>query len=177
MTAGKAIRAGLRKAFQFSGRSCRAEYWWFLPVGLAIFAAGLVLASLALPEHSWQVKVGTALVALLPICAVSCRRLADTGEARIAFDEPAKALAGFLLASWASGALTSWANDATAGADGPAGFVVFLFWGSGMIVLVPVAIHQFATGLILGSALFSQMAEPSQPGPNMYGPNPHEVTP
>lgn len=91
-----------RRFAEFSGRSCRAEYWWFTlfsAVIYAVFAAMAYLAGIDVigifeqdgPVAAKQILVGPAAIAaialaalffcvsLLPSLAVAIRRLHDIG--------------------------------------------------------------------------------------------------
>jgi uncharacterized membrane protein YhaH (DUF805 family) len=77
MTPGAAIRNGMTRYAVFRGRASRSEYWWFT-------LAATILASGAL---FWDRMLGTTVVGALiilplviPILAVTVRRLHDTGR-------------------------------------------------------------------------------------------------
>jgi uncharacterized membrane protein YhaH (DUF805 family) len=164
MTPLQAIRTCLAKSFQFSGRASRAEYWWFLPIGLALPVAALWLSAATQPNQPVWVHTACAFLGGLPLMAVTRRRLADTGESPHQFETPFAALIGFLACLWAAYSLNKWAFDAwSSGADGPSGFGVMIIWLLGLAAIIPIIIKNFLVGLIYGSALFSQMAAPTLP--------------
>ncbi len=71
MSIAESIFTCFRKSFDFRGRAQRAEYWWF-----AVFQIVLGLAT------SWSLILGSIVSwgLLLPILAVTARRLHDTGR-------------------------------------------------------------------------------------------------
>jgi uncharacterized membrane protein YhaH (DUF805 family) len=75
VTFGEAISDGLSKYAQFSGRSSRSGYWWFVLFYVLVFiATSIVDAAINTP-----VFTGLAVLALfLPNLAVLVRRLHDT---------------------------------------------------------------------------------------------------
>lgn len=169
MGPAQAIATGFARSLQFSGRATRTEYWWFLPAGLALPCAALWLLFLLAPEAGFAAGAATVLSALVPLMAVTRRRLADTGAGPVGFEIPTMALVGFLAAIWAIRTLTGWAFGLIDTADGPSGLVVAILWLLGMAVLIPTLLHQFLTGFVYGTTLFGQMITPSHPSP--YGPN------
>ena len=178
MGPAQAIQTGLAKSFQYSGRASRAEYWWFLPVGALLPVVALAGVQWLAPTASFLLLCGALFAALSPLMAVTRRRLIDSGESTSWFEVPLMALVSFLAAVWALGSLHGWAIAAwDAGADGPAGFAVFILWLLGFAVLVPITAQQFLTGFATGIALFSQMASPSSMRHQFPGPNPSEATP
>ena len=88
MNFGQAILVCLGKYATFSGRATRSEFWWFyLFVNLAIFGSALaanmlVEANPSDPPVTWMalLPVAVDLFILLPLIAVTCRRLHDTGR-------------------------------------------------------------------------------------------------
>lgn len=75
MTFGEAINDGFSKYAQFSGRSSRSAYWWFVLFYVLVYiATSIVDAAINTP-----VFTGLAVLALfLPSLAVLVRRLHDT---------------------------------------------------------------------------------------------------
>jgi uncharacterized membrane protein YhaH (DUF805 family) len=158
----QAIKTCFAKSFQFSGRARRAEYWWFLPTGLSVPVSALWLQNMLWPDLHGLLRIAVFLFALLPLMAVTSRRLVDTGEAAIGFEIPAKALILFLVTCWGLGALSDWFDTALiAGADGPSGFGMMLVFLLGAVFILPFAIVQLCVGFASGSALFGQMTAPS----------------
>jgi len=73
MTFGQAITTVFGKYADFHGRASRPEFWWF-----ALFAA---LVSLGLGAIWDGLSVAWGFAVLLPLLAVSVRRLRDAGFA------------------------------------------------------------------------------------------------
>ena len=74
---GWALRP-LKRYAEFSGRSSRAEFWWFF---LASFIIGIVFNILiAVASIFWVLYVIYALALLIPNIAVGIRRLHDTDK-------------------------------------------------------------------------------------------------
>jgi uncharacterized membrane protein YhaH (DUF805 family) len=163
MGPAEAIRTGLVRSLEFSGRASRSEYWWFLPVGVALPMGALLLAGAARPELGFLALCAIFLVALIPLMAVTRRRLLDSGEAPVWFETPLTALLWCLGSGWAIVSLSRWARASwDAGADGPAGAGVFVAWLVGHAVLVPTFTYQLVIGFVTGLVLFVQMAAPSK---------------
>ena len=163
MGPAQAIRTGLARSFQFSGRASRAEYWWFLPVGISLPVAALVLAKVVAPDLGYFALCAVFLVALVPLMAVTRRRLLDSGETPVWFETPLLALLWSLASGWALLSLSHWAfAQWDAGADGPGGFGVWVTWLLGNAVLIPIFAQQLLLGFVAGIALFGQMAAPTK---------------
>ena len=158
----QAITTCFRKSLQFSGRASRSEYWWFMPVGVMLPFGALWLAATVVPDATTLALGSIFFLTLLPLMAVTKRRLNDSGRPSTWFETPLMALIFFLAALWAAVSLSGWAYAAWGnGADGPSGFGVMLCWVFGNAILIPMIAYQFFTGLISGSMLFSQMVAPS----------------
>ncbi len=81
MTFAEALERCFTRAFVFSGRAPRAEYWWFVLFWVLTYVTLAAVAALSLPP--WLGPVLLALFALamaLPLIAVGFRRLQDTGR-------------------------------------------------------------------------------------------------
>ena len=161
----KAMRTCLGKSFNFSGRASRSEHWWFLPAGVALPVCALIIAQRAAPDHSFPALSVIFFLALLPLMAITRRRFLDSAESVRWFEIPLMALLGCLASGWAIGALFEWTGAVLdSRTDGPPDFVVvsvIFVWLLGAIVLIPVFLRQSFLGFVSGSALFGQMAAPS----------------
>jgi uncharacterized membrane protein YhaH (DUF805 family) len=158
----QAIRTGIAKSFQFSGRASRSEYWWFLPVGVALPLVAMLVAQALWPNLGFLARCIIFFATLLPLMAVTRRRLLDSGEAPAWFETPLAALVWSLASGWAIVSLSAWARASwDAGADGPTGFGVFVAWLLGNALLLPIFAQNFVVGFVTGIALFVQMAAPS----------------
>ncbi|MGZ2258985.1 DUF805 domain-containing protein [Roseobacter sp. A03A-229] len=173
MTLAESAKTSVRRCFTFSGRAGRHEFvtGFLLAIGLGTAMALLVAVGLgwipnlghcALAFYSGSVLA--ALVASPFVAALYIRRLHDRGFRSwwvlLFLGIPVLLpLAPLLLPpSWIV------AMGTTAGYEW-AGylFLSFLLW---CLAYPVVAISVLIFALL-----------PSQPGPNTYGPNPHEVTP
>lgn len=78
----QAVGSCLRQYADFSGRARRSEFWWFIVFHALVRTA----ASAADQSFGWYVDRSSVsltmvtLALLLPLLAVSCRRLHDTGH-------------------------------------------------------------------------------------------------
>lgn len=164
----------LIRSLDFSSRASRREYWCFLPVGIALPVLAALLARLS--GMSPLFATTFAVPALLPLAAVTARRLADSGARPSGVLAPSMDLAGLFLSCVALEA----AHDAFVpflnASDGPAGAAIHAGYLLVMAFAGLLALRFLISGLITGLPLVSQMAEPSRPGPNRFGPNPIEVT-
>jgi uncharacterized membrane protein YhaH (DUF805 family) len=70
MTFGEAIRVGLRKYAEFSGRARRSEFWWFL-----LFA--FLVEGIATSAFGQDFGNAVSLAFALPTLAAASRRLHD----------------------------------------------------------------------------------------------------
>lgn len=161
-----AIKICLRKYFVFSGRASRAEYWWF---ALFVFLGGMILAvfeslinGLTGTREGPTILSGTFnVVTLVPGIAVGWRRMHDSGRSGLYLLYPLIVMAG--IASY-----MTFAMDMTPTMVGDhgldvSGFNAFVLSIAGLVLIVsPFLVVWWLT-------------RPSQPGPNKYGPNPHEV--
>ncbi|NJM84433.1 MAG: DUF805 domain-containing protein [Tabrizicola sp.] len=163
MRPAQAIRTGLARFFRFSGRASRSEYWWFLPVGISLPITALLIARAFASDLGYPALCIVFLVALVPLMAVTRRRLLDSGGAAVWFEAPLAALLWCLASGWALVSLSNWAFAAwDAGADGPAGFGIWIAWLLGNAILIPVFAQNFLVGFVTGIALFGQMAAPTK---------------
>ncbi|MEM1345797.1 MAG: DUF805 domain-containing protein [Pseudomonadota bacterium] len=81
MTFAESLRNCFDLAFTFSGRASRPEFWWFILFWVMTYITLVVVAALSLPGVLGEAVVTVFLMAmLLPMLAVSFRRLQDTGR-------------------------------------------------------------------------------------------------
>ncbi len=175
MTPVDAIKTGLRKSFTFKGRASRSEYWWFLPVGIAVPAILLFGLRFIAPESAPWIYFICLFIGLIPLVSVTARRAHDSGQNIDSVWIPTKELIGFLLTASAAYSFHNWATQVFDTMDGPAGFgMTILYWPT-IVFLLSLTLRFLIVGFLTGTALFSQMAYSSQPHTNTYGPNPNEV--
>lgn len=160
MTLTDAVKTCFRKYVTFSGRATRPEYWLFLPVGCLWLVLAHGIATI-LGVEPWA-YIAIMTVALLPLLAVTTRRLRDSGEDLVGVRIPTQALVGFIAFSWATIEFHIWWMTGMALSDGPAGFGLMIFGWCVMPILGFGAIRFFLLGLLTGPALFAQMASPSK---------------
>lgn len=81
---GEAVQSCLRQYVGFSGRARRSEYWWFFLFVVIVSAVASVLDALlgTVSDDTNLGVIGTivGLALVLPIIAVSVRRLHDTSR-------------------------------------------------------------------------------------------------
>lgn len=137
--------------FDFSGRSPRAEYWFFTAF-MWFISLGILLAQKVLGEAVESVLTVVnglfGLVTLIPSIAVAVRRLHDINRS------------GFVLLGYTIGVV------GVAGVLLPAAALIGSF-AAGLVILGLVVIC--VKFLIL-------MVTEGDPGPNPYGPNPYGLT-
>lgn len=185
MGLGEAISTCLRKYVTVSGRAARPEYWYFV---LFVFLGALVAAALdlllfggaetmsvettsgdgAASASAMQVSAPGViqpifnLATLLPLIAVACRRLHDTGRTGWWLLAPTlvSILCGLIFASFAGfGTVFGDADmEIMAGAFGGLGLLAGLAF-----MLVPA---------ILAIIILVWLASRGEPGPNRFGPPP-----
>lgn len=174
-----AVRLALRRALTLSGRAARAEFWWvalaFAGLAVLLIAVNTVLFGPLVvtgPEGT-RVIYGVGrwgglvlLVALLPLVAVGCRRLHDTGWS-----------GWWLLAPVALQFLLVWGSALLA--LGPARLVEMMRAPGGASFQITGALATAFVILILAAwaRLILRLARPGDAGPNRFGPNPLEVIP
>lgn len=168
MGPAQAIRTGLAKSFHFSGRSSRAEFWWFAPVGLGIILLAIFLAPPTVQD--WKIlafKFCIVLLATTPMNAAAARRFQDTDAPHQDFwagmgPTLGLVVSGYLLALAIFGVST------------------IIFAVPGLLIGLPAGLF-FIFCLLLApgtlGATIGQLLVPSSPGPNRYGPPPGEITP
>lgn len=157
-TPGAAIITCLRKYATFSGRAGRGEYWWFLGAAMlaSLAVTGLDRVAFRNPAPRNAIEAAFSLLIFLPLIAAGFRRLHDSGR-------PGWLM---LLAIAAS--------------------VIGKLLLEGGILNVryftpPVQSPLATVATVLASALpilliLYWLTRPSEPGPNRYGLNPHEVS-
>lgn len=175
MTLAQAIWSGCFRSLQFSGRASRPEYWYFLLPGLGLFALAILAIRASYPEMRGAAVLAAAAPFLLPLAAVTARRLTDAGFDRREMTMPLSALVGFLISlNLLQPFYTAFAQGMTE-ADGPSGFALFLIGGPILLLVAVVTLSQFLAGFFTGITLFGMMVLPSKPNPDRYGRNPTEV--
>jgi uncharacterized membrane protein YhaH (DUF805 family) len=171
MGPAQAIRTGLGKSFQFSGRASRSEFWWFFAAWAAVvlcLMAFVTWTQTLLPGHlttivAWKcLKAAVVLLFLLPL-GISARRHHDSGIPAllsVAAAVPGLVLVvGSLLFIPALLGLTAYSAISL--------FAIYLLvWQIEAFVLYFL--------LIALSALVALW--PTQTATNRYGPPPFEVT-
>ncbi len=156
----QATKTGSAKFFQWSGRASRSEFWWYFlalllgalpPVAIDIW---LVTAGLHIVDFPLVLLIYTA-VSLLSASAAGARRLHDAGFVGWLVLLPEGAILAGIVGLTLSLGLPPYPD------------LTGLGWATATFLAL--------TGsLIFLAALWARR---SQPGPNKYGPNPHEVTP
>ncbi|WP_172299305.1 DUF805 domain-containing protein [Pseudoruegeria sp. HB172150] len=160
-----AILRCLGHSFTFSGRASRTEYWGFLPFGLLLPVSGwLALRHLEWPALGTE-RLALSALLLVPLAAVTARRMNDAGFDARDVGPPATALMLFLLELVVYARFLKWATTG-------AGFELFLVSMPLLLVTPLFIVTTFYFGLLSGASLFGHMAIPSEPGPNRHGPNP-----
>jgi uncharacterized membrane protein YhaH (DUF805 family) len=165
MTFQQAILTCLRKYFTFSGRASRSEYWWFFLfclLGGAISGAleGFINGITRTPNGPTLISGAFNLATFIPGLAVGWRRMHDSGRSGLYLLYPLIAIAGLVTFA---GLFAP--DDMASGGEIilPGGLIGAVLVFAGVIVaLSPFLVLWWLT-------------RPSQPGPNQYGPNPHEV--
>ncbi|APE44346.1 DUF805 domain-containing protein [Sulfitobacter alexandrii] len=175
MTFAQAVRTCLRRYATFSGRAPRPEYWYFALFGFlgslllgfvdsALFGDPVLLTApgTVTVDNGGPIASVFGLAILIPSLAVGWRRMHDTGRSGLYLLYPLIVLVGIgMFASFA-------------GVFGHvmAGDLGGIFVGAFGIVLMLAAI----VALISPFLVIWWLTRPSQPGPNVYGPNPREVS-
>ena len=168
MTFKKSIITCFQKYFTFSGRASRSEYWWFfLFTVLGGFAAGFlegfINAASGTPGGPTLLSGAFNLATFIPGLAVGWRRMHDSGRSGLYLLYPLIAMVGVavFIGMFAETEVLTGSDPST------------LFDGAfGLILIFALAIVALSPFIVL-----FWLTRPSQPGPNIYGPNPHEVTP
>jgi len=149
-----ALQSVLQNYAEFSGRATRSEYWWFVAIWTLAYIIVLVIQrnKTKLPE------IGFYVVTIVPAMSVSFRRLQDAGHS------------GWwsLLELAILGALFAALIVSLPAQDGATSQQAASFG--------PLAATSTVLFLLATLGICWHFALPSQPGPNQYGPNPHEVT-
>ncbi len=173
MAVARAILKDTARSVDLHGRITRADCLRLLAFWSLVFVAVIAIAIWLLPAEKavQNIYVTTALF-YLPVTAAAVRRLRDVGGSGMLMLDPLKSALTFGVVLLA---LCAWASLTVTGV-----FVTVLtslFFASSVValaligllfVLVCTAMHfSNTTGLLL---------LPSSPGPNRYGPNPHEVS-
>ncbi|GFE48835.1 hypothetical protein So717_05880 [Roseobacter cerasinus] len=163
MSLTESVKTCFRKYFTFSGRASRSEYWWFtlFAIALGLVASGLetfINAATDTPEGPLILSGAASLATLFPSLAVTWRRLHDIDRSGLWYP-------GLMLGiPLGSGLLL-------------AGIGMLLSQVQGLYVGATLQLITLALLGICLIILIVWLCKKSQPGPNKYGPNPHEVTP
>ena len=163
MGPAEAIRTGVAKSFQFSGRASRSEFWWFAPVALIPPVVGGTQLSWDNIDFWGIWRVGVLIFLSLPLIAAMSRRLQDTGEPGY------QALFPFMpfVLLWLGYQAIYWFSVATAitGFGVILGILAVLVFG--LIYLLAGIAALFVTASIIGMMLVA-----SDPRLNRFGPAP-----
>lgn len=150
----EAIRLGFQRYIDFSGRSTRAEFWWWtLFCMLAIMIAALLNDMLGLPssEDGGVLDGVVSLILLIPTLAVGARRLHDIGRS-----------GWWQLAPYGLALAVILLTLVMVGGVGTGGVMLGLMIGA-------------VASIVLIAILIFWWVKPSQPGTNRFGPNPFET--
>jgi len=176
----QAIRTCFAKYVTFSGRASRPEYWYFfLFIMIVNIAAGIIDWQFFTSVVSIETETSTSITAtsnqpvtslvglavFLPHLTVAWRRMHDSGRNGL------YALLPILLIAGAFGVLVFGIGLADLFASG--GKLDILFTRLTLLIILPTLLILMISPLLV----LWWLTRPSQPGPNKYGPNPHEVTP
>ncbi|WP_163849015.1 DUF805 domain-containing protein [Pseudooceanicola aestuarii] len=169
-----AIRTCFRNYVTFSGRASRPEYWWFV---LFVILGGIVagiLDGIVFGAASVDTGPGAisaqsngplaalfSLATLLPGLSAAWRRMHDSGRSGLFVLYPLIAFFGVMSFGAMFGGIDMMSGDIGAAFSG-------LF---GIVFAVAVFIAVISPLLVIW-----WLTRPSQPGPNTWGPNPHEVS-
>lgn len=168
----QSVQTCFSKYASFSGRATRAEYWYFfLFIAIVSFCASLVDQILFAPAQAVADAAAesavspflsvVSLAVFLPHLAVAWRRMHDSGRSGLYVLFPAFlsslviliAIFGLGLADLTTGSLDTLLTSAT------------------LIILIPLIV----IAILCPFLMLWWLTRPSQPGPNPYGPNPHEA--
>ena len=150
-----AIKTGFARAFQFSGRSTRSEFWWYI----AFVTITLTIVS----QFSGVVVLAALLILGLPTVSVGYRRLQDVSED------------GYLIALPVATYAILWLIG-----NGPYLFTL----SNGTMIGIGTSSPSFSLSIwsfiILAMTACSvllcyRLTWASDPGSNPFGPNPTEV--
>lgn len=184
MTMMQSVKTCLRKYADFSGRATRAEFWWWVLattlVSLALNMLDIILGFFFLaliPISGLSGLYGLdllsslfALAIILPGLAVTVRRLHDTGKT--GWWQLVWIVIGVAGVIPIASSIALSAISAFSGGSGWSEVGEFSFW-------IPIAIG-LALSVMVWLGLFVWwliwMVTPSQPGPNIYGPDPRVWT-
>lgn len=144
----EATRTCLAKAFVIHGRASRPEYWWFILAGLivSVIAAGADAFLFGFGAWNGTLQAAVVLVLGIPQVTAAIRRLHDTGTSGWYLLFPLFGFAAAMGFGVLFGPLLGNTAAIIAGLIMLAGMLIQIYW----------------------------LIEPSDPGTNRYGPNPHE---
>ena len=81
------IRVGFKKSLDFKGSASRAEYWFFIALAVIVSAVAAVIDSAIAPLFGAlndpffsPLELAATVILILPLSAVSARRLHDSGR-------------------------------------------------------------------------------------------------
>ncbi|WP_227268935.1 DUF805 domain-containing protein [Roseobacter weihaiensis] len=178
MTLTQSVKTCFQKYFTFSGRASRSEYWWFwlfcILAGFVIGAAeSFIRVASGARGGTSALSAAFSLLVFSPALASGWRRLHDVNKSgwwllAIPVSLFCLLAAGFVVNQMIMGTVsnimmeTHPPSELNGSRDGSTVIVSFVL---AIILLAPLLL------------LLYWLTRPSQPGPNKYGPNPHEVTP
>ena len=151
MKPAQAIKTCLTKSFQFRGRASRSEYWWFFMATLLLSFLFMRVDIDVFQKDFWEPSV-SFWPASDTFAFLSLLPLTTVGARRlqdISLPSWPALLVSLLFVLWIT---TEWGAPTEAPISNIAYVVMVLSF------------------FLLVAAIF-----PSNPGPNKYGPNPHEV--
>ncbi|MHA3916252.1 DUF805 domain-containing protein [Halovulum sp. GXIMD14793] len=174
MTLVSAAKNGFRHSFDFSGRMTRCAYWAFAPSAVILPLVALFI-TVKTGMDLWQIYLAVFICAI-PFMSASARRLQDAGEYGGLVVKLAFIVGIFLSLPW----LLYWTfTGGMYAALCHHFFVMPLIYF--IIFIVPIIVITVLWVVIAFLINFvplpGMLLLPSEPKPNRYGPNPHEVTP
>lgn len=167
----EAVKTCFSKAFTFTGRARRAEYWYWYLFSIIVSLPLSILIEV-IPEDNWALMLAVALVALgwnlfnsIATFAVCVRRLHDIG--RSGWWYGGQIIYGFV---WVLLMLIGVFAAALFAVDGDADFSL-----SSLTVWLVIALVTYIPLLAYSIVLLVWFCQDSMPGPNKYGENPKGV--
>lgn len=159
----QAISTGFRRAFVFSGRASRPEFWWFAPLAVFVPIAAHSISKTFLGKDYKTIEGMLAVfLGFVPLFAAGFRRLQDTGTDGSRIFLPIAPFAYFLVS------LILWELGFDAILGGIPLIIAFVIVGVYWLIFpVVLLVSALWIGPVVGHLIL-----PSQPGRNRFGPEP-----
>ena len=176
MSGARAIKTELLRSFDFKGRTARADYIWYLTFSATLFGGCIAACLLFLDKYEALIgMISVTALFYVPVTSAGVRRLHDVGESGWSMLMPLVPVTLYLAIVCVLVWLATYTHYGRAFVLlGVTFFILIPFFFAILLSLGVVGIAAVIASLAYFDKNMALLLQPSQSGPNRYGPNPSE---